>query len=343
MPAPWPEASLDGEPRFIVGFRKGSGLIDCYRIDIHEDTFGEFREIAQGAISQIPRLTRRPYDYFGALEDDEYFALDITRIPSRPTRASRKKSTRKPIGQVGVSHSGTLEPSAPGDEEAAAALRMVARTDEHRFLTADELRAGLKLNLYMIAFPLDSGFLGFIRRTRPHRSLAPGYRYFQYGDTLKRMSQPDFVLDNRIDMIVGPDEIAVFSDTVFQVLFRDVRLVMGSVDDNVQRLGSAFSEYLPISSDGVEALRRFANRGPTNAKRLHNLAHHRLTDLTLDPADISKDLKSHQLDHLVVNGELTLSDESIPSYVDYLEGRLFHDDHTSEPRRADRFSSRRPG
>ena len=343
MPAPWSETSLDGEPRFVVGFRKGSGLINCYRVDIHEDTFREFREIARGAIARIPSLTRRPYDYFGALEEDEYFALDIRRIPKRPIRTARKKSTLKPAAQVEMGLDRSQQPSTPGAEEAAATLRMVAQTDEHRFLTADELRGGLNLNLYMICFPIDSGFLAFIRRTGPHRSLAPGLRYFQYGDTLKRMRQPDFVLDNRVDMIVGPDEIAVFSDTVVQVLFRDVRLVMGSVDNNVQRLGSAFSEYLPLSSEGVEALRRFANRGPRNAKRLHDLANQRLADLTLGPAAISEDLVSHQLDHLVVDGELALSDESIPSYVDYLEGRLFHDDHTREPRRADRFSSRRPG
>ena len=343
MPAPWSGTSLDGEPRFIVGFRKGSGLINCYRVDIHQDTFREFRGIAQAAISRIPSLTRRPYDYFGALEEDEYFALDMRRIPSRPIRTARKKSALKRTAQVGMALDSSQTPSTPGTEEAAAALRMVAQTDEHLVLTADELRGGLNLNLYMISFPIDSGFLGFIRRTGPHRSLAPGLRYFQYGDTLRRMSQPDFVLDNRVDMIVGPDEVAVFSNTVVQVLFRDVRLVMGSVNDNVQRLGFAFSEHLPLTPEGTEALRRFANRGPRNAKRLHDLTQYRLGDLRLDPAAISEDLASHQLDRLVVDGELALSDESIPSYLDYLEGRLFHDDHTREPRRADRYSTRRPG
>ena len=49
-------------------------------------------------------------------------------------------------------------------------------------------------------------------------------------------------------------------------------------------------------------------------------------------------LAAHQLDHLLVGGELDLEEDSIPSFLDFLEGRFFHDDHTQEPCRADRFS-----
>ena len=52
-------------------------------------------------------------------------------------------------------------------------------------------------------------------------------------------------------------------------------------------------------------------------------------------------LAAHQLDHLLVGGELDLEEDSIPSFLDFLEGRFFHDDHTQEPRRADRFSKRK--
>ena len=107
-------------------------------------------------------------------------------------------------------------------------------------------------------------------------------------------------------MIVGPDEVAVFVRYGrSSAHFRDVRLVMDSVNGNIERLGSAFSEYLPLSSEGTDALRRFANRGPRNAKRLHDLCQiTALHDLTLDPVAISEDLSGHQLDHLLVDGEL---------------------------------------
>ena len=342
MPAPWPETSLDGEPRFVVGHRKGSGLINCYRIDIHEDTFGDFRNIAQGALSRIYDLARRPYEYFGALEEDEYFALDFRNIPRRPVRTSRQTSARSKRVHTGTDVASSQKFPAPGDQEAASAIQMVAQTDEHSFMTNDRLRSGLKLNFYMVSFPIESGFLGFIRQTKPYLSLTPGIRYFQYGDTLKRVKRPDFVLDNRVDMIIGPDEVAIFSNNVVQVLFRDVRLVMDSVNNNVQMIGAVFADHLPLTPGGISALGHFGNRGPRNAKRIHDLANYRLDDLKLDVPTIAVDLSNHQLDHILVNGELVLSDESISSFLDYLEGRLFHDDHTHEPRRADRFSRRSP-
>lgn len=315
MPAPWPELSLEADPRLVVGFRKGSGLIDCHRVQIHEDTFHEFRQIATEAISRISNLTRRPYDYFGALEEDEFFALansDIP-IPSQQT---------------------------PGSEETASALRIVAQTDQHPLLPPDRLRTGMKLNLYMISFPTPSGFLGFIRQTGPQRSIKPGIRYFQYGDTLKRVRHPDLVIDDKIDLIVGPDEVAIFSERVVQVLFRDVRLVMGSVDGNIDRISEKHHQRLPLSIGGREALRRYGNKGPRNARRLDDLAQYRITELKDDPAAVMQDLANHKLDYLIVDGEIVLTTESIPQYLDYLEGRLYHDDHTNAPRRADRFSRR---
>ena len=325
MPAPWPNLRLDGDPRLVVGFRKGSGLITCYQVQIHQDTFDVFRGIAKAALDRVPKLTRRNYDYFGALEEDEYFALANTAIPSRPVGRHQGQSPR-------------LGP--PGSAEVAAALQMVAGTDQHQALSAGRVRRGLRLNLYMISFRTSAGFLGFIRKAGPQSLIKPGLRYFQYGDTLKRISRPDFVFDDRMDMIVGPDEVAIFSSAVVQVLFRDVGLVMGGVEGNVQQLADRFHQHLPLHAEGEEALRRYGNHGPRNAKRIHDLVHHRLDDLKVDPAAITQDFSTHELGSLLRNGELALTDESIPGYLDYLEGRLYHDDHTQEPRRADRFSRR---
>jgi len=340
MPAPWPDLSLDGDPRLIVGNRKGSGLIDCYRVDIHEDTFEEFRGIAVSAVSRIAELTRRPYAHFGALEEDEYFALDNTSIPNRPKRKRQSKATTEATSAEGAALEAPPEGSPPGSDEVAAALRIVAETDQHPVLSAEELRGGLTLNLYMISLPTDAGFLGFIRRTGPQRSIAPGLRFFQYGDTLKRVTEPDFVFDDRVDVIVGHDEVAIFSDTAVQVLFRDVQLVMEGVADNVREVVDTFNTHLPLTEAGTEALTLVCGGGPRIAKRLDELVRHRLGDLSLDPSATKKALAAHELDHLLVDGQLNLTEASIPAFLDFFEGRLFHDDHTQEPRRADRFSPR---
>ena len=340
MPAPWPDLSLNGDPRLIVGNRKGSGLIDCYRVDIHEDTFEEFRDIADTAVSRIAELTRRPYAHFGSLEEDEYFALDNASIPNRPRPKRRRKAATDSATEEGAAPESSSQGPSPGSDEVAAALRIVAETDQHPVLSAEGLRRGLKLNLYMISYPTDAGFLGFIRRTGPQRSIAPGLRFFQYGDTLKRVTQPDFVFDDRVDIIVGPDEVAIFSDSAVQVLFRDVQLVMESVTENVHKVVSRFDQHLPLTPGGADALRTMCAKGPRIAKRLNDLVQHRLSDLTLEPETTATALSSHRLGHLLINKTLDLAEESIPSFLDFLEGRLYHDDHTQEPRRADRYSTR---
>lgn len=337
----WADLSLDGDPRLIVGRRKQSGLIDCHRIEIHEDTFVEFRDIAQATIRRLERSTRREYAHFGALEEDEFFAIDVEAIPRRT--AGRRRSSH--VGDELIVPAGLPSPLAPEDSaagvgELAAALRMIANADSHPVLSANDLRDDLKLSLYAICFPIGSGFVGFIRRSGPQRSINPGYRYFQYGDTLKRVKHPDFVFDDRIDIVIGSEEVAILSVSAVQVLFADVRLVMESVDGNVRRVAEAFEAHLPFSSSSEQLLREACARGSRIAKRLDDLVRFRLSKISRDPDSLMRTLENHELSSLILDGEFVLDEASISDFFDFLEGRLFHDDHTQEARRADRFSSR---
>ena len=338
---PWADLSLGGDPRLIVGRRKQSGLIDCYRIEIHEDTFVDFRDIAQATIGRLEGSTRRDYAHFGALDEDEYFAIDTASIPRRMAGRRRTRHVGdEPTVPTGIPRALATEDSAPGVGELAAALRMIADADSHPVLSANDLRNDLKLTLYAICFPIDSGFVGFIRRSGPQRSISPGYRYFQYGDTLKRVEHPDFVFDDRIDIVIGSEELAILSVSAVQVLFADVRLVTESVAENVSRVVNVFKEHLPFSDGSKQLLDDICSKGPRTAKRLDDLVRFRLSEISLDPTALMEVLTMHKLSDLIRDGRIVLDESSIPDFFDFLEGRLFHDDHTQEARRADRFSSR---
>lgn len=321
MSVPWLDLRLQGDPRLIIGYRQPSGIISCRRVELHEETFRFFKEVTNNAISRIQTLTRRQYAYFGALEEDEYFFLKNSVIPERPL-LNRGRS--------------------PGTTELASAIKMVKETDNHPVLSIDELRAGKKMQLYMISYYTDLGYIGFIRKSNPQKSISSGHRYFQYGEALKKVSTPDFVFDDKIDLIVGPDEVAIFSDKVVQVIFRDVKLVIESVNDNVNQVIDIFENQLPFTETGKELLYEFCSKGTTNAKRIYELIQGRIADLILDQNNFADALSRHNLSHLLSDdGEINLTIESIPSFFDFLEGRLFNDDHTQEPRRADRYSKRR--
>ena len=79
---------------------------------------------------------------------------------------------------------------------------------------------------------------------------------------------------------------------------------MGSVSGNVERIAHEYQQHLPFTVDGMEALRRYGDRGPRNARRLHDLVQYRITDLKVDPVGIAQDLATHELNHCLQNGEL---------------------------------------
>lgn len=325
----WQTISLDSDPRFIVGYRKSSGVMDCYRMDIHQDLFVDFRKIGRAALDYLAISTERPYAPFGALEEDEYFVLGRSEIPRPRKKREQPSDIERPA-------SGTTT-----DDGVAEALRVIDETDQHTDLLPKDLNEESRFNLYAISFKVSGGFIGFIRQASPRRSLSPGLRYLQYGDALRKMKSPDAVIDEKIDIVVSPQDVAIMSDRSVQVLFRDVDIVMQNVDANVAKVGSAFHQCVPITARGLNALRSACNIGPRNAKRLHDLVNGRLPQVALNQSQFLGKLTQRQLGHLVANGQLDLSESDVPGFFDFIEGRLFDDDHSPETRRADRFSPRR--
>ena len=329
----WQTTSLDSDPRFIVGYRKNSGLMDCYNMEIHQNLFADMRQIGRAALDHLGRSTERPYAPFGALEEDEYFVLRRSDIP-RPVQARKKR-------EFAPDNTRTGDETNPDQLHGVAeALRIIDDTDQHPVLSSVDLHEGSRFNLYAISFQVGNDFVGFIRQANPRRSLKPGLRYFQYGDTLKKMEQPDVVIDEKVDIVVWPEEIAIISEKSVQVLFRDIDIVMQQVDVNVDEVGLALGSCLPVTAGGLDALRIVCGRGPRNAKRLYDLVHIRLPHIVLNSSTFLTALTQRQLGHLVGNDRLHLTENDVPDFLDFVEGRLFDDDHSTETRRADRFSPR---
>ena len=329
----WQTMSLDSDPRFIVGYRKNSGLIDCYNMELHQDLFADLRQIGRAALDYLGRSIERPYAPFGALEEDEYFLLGRSEIP-RPVQTRKKQELAPDNARTG----GETNPDQL--HGVAEALRIIDETDRHPVLSPVDFHEGSRFNLYAISFQVGNDFVGFIRQANPRRSLKPGLRYFQYGDTLKRMEQPDVVIDEKVDIIVSPENIAIVSEKSVQVLFRDVDIVMQQVDVNVDEVSVALRLCLPVTAGGLDALRIVCSRGPRNAKRLHDLVHIRFPLVALNSSTFLTALRQRQLGHLVANDRLHLTENDVPDFLDFVEGRLFDDDHSPETRRADRFSPR---
>jgi hypothetical protein len=317
----WDGVDLASEPRLLLGQRKGSKRIEVHRIEVHQELFGDLRSIAQDAIAELQRREAKPFSTFASKTSDDYFDLRVSDIPQRRNRRKREDD--------------------PEAYEIASALAMVADCDNHPVMTAAELR-NADPTLYAIVFEDDGDYVGFIRNVSPRRSVRPGLKYLQYGDTLKKIDPPDLAIDDAIDLVVASDRCAVLSPTAFTTLFGDVGVSFEQVPSNVTAMSDALEGVLPLGPSTLTALSDRCGRRVNDAKRLHHIVTERkeaMEALTLSEMEVL--LERRGLDGAIQNGELRLIDDNISDFLDLVEGRLFNDDVTGEERRADSYSPRR--
>jgi hypothetical protein len=316
----WTETDLSGDPRLLLGQRKSSKKIEVHQVQLHEDLFGDLRSIAQSAIEELRRRDAKPYSTFASKTGDDYFDVDVSDIPRR--RDMRKRE------------------DDPEAYEIASALAMIADTDDHPVMTAEELREA-DPSLYAIVFESEGDYVGFIRNSPPRRAVRPGLRYFQYGETLRRVAPPDLAIDDEVDLVVAADRCAILSPAAFTTLFGDVGVAFEQVPANVKAMSDALKGVLPLSSGSVTALNARTGRRVSDAKRLHHIVTERRGALKgLTSAELRTLLRRRGLEDAIQKGEISLTDDNVSDFLDLVEGRLFSDDVTGEERRADTYSPR---
>jgi hypothetical protein len=319
--ARWSAVDLSSDPRLLLGRRKSSKKIDVHRVDVHQDLFVDLRAIAESAVDELLRREAKPYATFASMSTDDYFDVDVSDIPQRRDRRKKEED--------------------PEAYEIATALAMIAECDEHNTLTAEELRDS-NPTLYAIVFEDEGEYIGFIRNRSPQRTVKPGLRYLQYGDTLRKVDPPDLAIDSDIDVVVAPDRCAVLTPSAFTTLFGDVRIPFQQVPNNIEVMAKAFEGTLPLSETSLAALGERCGTRVIDAKRLHHIVTQREDALKGLGKDRMKDLlKERGLEDVLKPDGLQLTTETVTDFLDLVEGRLFDDDVTGEERRADAYSPRR--
>lgn len=318
----WSKVDLTGDPRLLLARRKSSKKLDVYRVDLHEDLFGDLRAIGVAALKELARRDAKPYSAFGAATGDDYFDLDVADIPERRDR--RKKE------------------DDPEAHEVASALQMIADTDDHPTMSADDLREA-EPSLYAIVFESGGDYIGFVRNRNPQSIIKPGLRYLQYGDTLKKIEPPDLAIDDKVDIVIAPDRCAVMALGAFTTLFGDVGIAFQQVPKNVDFMTATFKKTFPLTDASIKALQDRCGRRVIDAKRLHHIVTERRKALAgVSKAKLRALLKERGLESsLNKSNQLVLDAEAVSEFLDLVEGRLFNDDVTGEERRADAYSPRK--
>ena len=337
-PSSWVDMNLDDDPILVVGRRPAPKKLEGFVVDLREDTFGVMRGIAQATLDEVTlREAIMWHPNAGIEEGEEYFSVNTADLPlpSGPGRKAEDDSQSEELP------TGILPD--PYLHEAAALLQVVLAPGELENLHPALLEDG-DFRFYAIVW--EHGNAGrpvaFVSEYNPVQILRKARYYFRYGGTLQLTEAPDFTLNDQCDLIVTFEEIAVLRAIAFDHLFSDIRALLNDVPANLTVLKQVFHR-LPFSEESEKALEAVCSMRPTFARRLQELTlsgHGQ--DINL--AKLHRALKRHgELStDFIRGGKIEITRDEVGPFLDVLEGRWYEADFTSEPRRAARWSRRKP-
>ena len=294
------------------------------------DVSKEMIAACRATLDGVKDLDRRLYSGIPALEPEQYLSLAIS------------------TGSDGVANDDVdaleqLDRMMP--EEAASTAQLVELVhgafDENDWLTKDELALGSWL-FYAVVVQLDgAGIAAFVRKYNPQRGLKAGrLRVAANGDTLARFEDPLFNFDFNFDLVIAPNEIAIFNVAAFNSVFADIELAKIHASEHVTTITEGIAVSLSGSSE--ELFRNECEQRASFANRARRLAHVEYLN-RVTPATLRDALQKHGMspDRLGKTKIKLGNREDIEVFLDLVEGLYYEADFTGEARRADRYSVRR--
>ena len=186
------------------------------------------------------------------------------------------------------------------------------------------------LLFYAFVFP---GQAAFLRKTNPYQTAHKGKSYTTFAGTLKRISNPVFVFDSKIDLVVLGDELLISSTSAFELLFKDNRYLVRNIPIWVD----AVTDHLPITGKSKKVL---VDRCKSNTRLRNRLEtiHRRGHLQKVDMRKICKYAEDNGLDvkDIVWNGKLRFQDASVDDLLKLLNEDLFRGGLTGQRFAADK-------
>jgi hypothetical protein len=330
-PTDWAALKLGKSARLLLGWRDGRRNLSAQAARMTADVSKEMIAACQRALNDMAQLDRRIYSGIPALEPEQYLSLAIATGSSSGGVATNQADALLKLDRM-------------MPEEATTTAQLVelinSAFDEDEWLTKDELAFGSWLFYTVVVQLTDGGVAAFVRKYNPQRGLKAGrLRVAANGDTLARFDDPLFNFDFNFDLIIAPDEIAIFNVTAFNSVFADIELAKIHAGEHVTTITSGVVASLSGPSEAL--FRKECEERTSLANRVRRLAHvdylNRVTTAALRDALQKHGMPADRLGKTKV--QLT-SRTDVEVFLDLVEGLYYEADFTGEARRADRYSVR---
>jgi hypothetical protein len=340
-PSEWSDLSLRGDPILVVGRRPKPRALEASVIDLDRDTFGTTRAIARETIHDLAERSVEEWHPNAHIEaGEQYLSVGVSGLPPPPPpRHPPPGGSSDDDGESGDDESASSPYSPTAD--AAALLRLVLHPGDLENLEPGELPDG-DFRFYALVWERgdDGDPVAFVSEYDPTYVLRRASSWFRFDGTLRSADAPDFALDDRADLVITEEEIAVLSTVAFDRLFSDIRALLNEVPKNVAALRRAL-QNLPMSDESAQAIEEVCAKKASLARRLQDFAASPAAAV-LTPATLRGVLRRHGQDPtlFISRGTLRISPGEVGAFLDVAEGRWYEADFTNEPRRAARWSRR---
>lgn len=313
---------LKGNPKLVVGWRRWNNRLEARQVNLDEDVFPTLRRVCTQALANLSSMTAVPYGPYAEVEMGEEF-LEIS------------------AKDVNVSKPGDEFEKKNDQAEGADLLKLVSQIRQLDDVGAETLRA-TSFSFYGIAFEEPGTTVLFVRKANPRKSLEAGHKYFKYGDKLKRVDQPDLVLDDEIDVVLTTDTAFVLRSSAFRTLTNDVKFATNHVEEHVKNMFEVLKGTLDFDQKSREFLMEAGKGKISIALRIRRVSTS-IAALKLDSEKITSALQKHSIDPSILlasDGSLDFDSEGVSIFLDLIEKRLYEGDFDGEHLRADRMRRR---
>lgn len=222
----------------VVAYKQGSGFRFA-RVNTSQRFNRELARVAENVEAKLESLSEREYAIGDSLEADEYMTLvfediaDIAEPEEESIGRPRLATTHVPA-----------DPTAFHD----AIVRTTTMEEYGGKQLKEQTRA---ISFYaIVAGSSTQDRIAYVRHFNPMRFAKSGMLILQLGDTLDKLSDGIFAMDERIDLVIRDDRFNVLDKGWFESMFFD--LMRGS--EELDGIVSETVSELPMESNTLEMI-----------------------------------------------------------------------------------------
>ncbi|MDP9025282.1 MAG: DUF4868 domain-containing protein [Candidatus Eremiobacteraeota bacterium] len=185
----------------------------------------------------------------------------------------------------------------------------------------------------------EANRVAYVRHMNPMRLTKPGMVLALLGDSLDDVGANVFMMDDRVDLVIRPDDVVIVNKNFFESLFFD----LSGEGEALDRIVQATLSVLPIASETISLLLdRTRGRKRMRRKMLEIRESAHLASVTVD--DFKRALAEQgyaATDFIAPNGTITASEDNVGTLLQILNEDIFKGALTGRPLAATRKSTRK--